>query len=97
MKVEIPEPLAELVRQRVAERGHASAEEYVRKLILDDDTDRWWASLSEEERRAREDFSRMLREAEASGPPMTLEEVRAAVERERAEWRADRGSPPIPS
>jgi hypothetical protein len=94
MNVVLPEHLAELVRKRVAERGFTCPEEYIHKLILDDDTDQWWASLTDEEKRERQEFSRLIREADASGPTLSSEEAWAEVLRHREERSATRAARP---
>jgi Arc/MetJ-type ribon-helix-helix transcriptional regulator len=94
MNINLPEDLAAVVRKRVEERGYPSADEYVASLIRADDTDEWWASLTDEQRREHDRLEARIKRALASGPPLTLEEARAEILRQREERRAGRAASP---
>jgi Arc/MetJ-type ribon-helix-helix transcriptional regulator len=76
MTIDLPENLAAMVQKRVVERGFPSAQEYIATLIRSDDTDEWWASLSDDEKREQEAFeARITKSLTTGGPDLSLEEV----------------------
>ena len=93
MTIDLPENLAALVQKRAAERGFPSALEYIATLIRSDDTDEWWASLSDDEKREQEAFeARITKSLTTGGPDLSLDEVRDAIRRDREERGAPSGA-----
>jgi antitoxin ParD1/3/4 len=64
MKIALPESLEPLVRRRVEEGGYASAEEYVRDLILAD-----------QEPEDAEQLERLLLDGVRSGPSVEADDA----------------------
>jgi len=75
MNIALPESLEPLVRRRVEEGGYASAEEYVRDLILAD-----------QEPKDDEQLERLLLDGVRSGPSVEADEAFWEARRRR---RAD--------
>jgi antitoxin ParD1/3/4 len=76
MDIALPESLERLVRRRVEEGGYASAEEYVRDLILaDQEPTSDWQDLSESERQEVERINRLLPNSLDSGPPVVADDA----------------------
>ncbi len=76
MNIALPESLEPLVMRRVEEGGYASAEDYVRDLILaDGETTPEWQRLTDEGRREVERVNKMLLQSLDSGPPVVADEA----------------------
>ncbi len=76
MNIALPESLESLVRRRVEEGGFASAEEYVRDLILaDQEPTADWQNLSDSERQEVERINQLLLKSLDSGPPLVADDA----------------------
>ncbi len=76
MNIALPESLEPLVRRRVEEGGYASAEEYVRELILaDQEPSADWQNLSDSERQEVERINWLLLKSLDSGPPVVADDA----------------------
>ena len=82
MDITLPEALEPIVRRRVEEGGYASAEEYIRDLILaDGQPPQEWQRLTDQERAEAEWIDQQLLKSPDSGPPNYL-----VVAREGCHW-----------
>lgn len=94
MNIALPESLEPLVRKRVEERGYASAEEYVRDLILSDEE--WRAPdghiLTGAERQDIEMIDLRLLKSIASGPSIMADEAYWEAKKQRLRARRTNGS-----
>jgi antitoxin ParD1/3/4 len=94
MNIALPESLEPLVRRRVEEGGYASAEDYVRDLILADQE--WRASdghiLTDAERREVERINKLLIEALDSGPRSVADDAYWEAKKQRLRERRAQGA-----
>ena len=96
MSIVLPESQEQTARQRAAELG-ITPEQYLAELVELEAFKSYWATLTPEEQAAHLETERLLDEALASGPPITVDdawlESKLRALRERRTMRASRQNP----